>query len=276
MLKQRIITALILAPLVVWALFGLPDEQLLWLFMAVLLAGSWEWAALAGLHSPYKKILFVISNGVMFVAAKYYLSDSVNVMIVLLSSTVLLWFLIIFWLALYDKEIIVVKFSRLSRILIGILLLTCTFISVGFLTLKFEHDRILILLMFLLIWGADVAAYFSGRKFGKNKLAPNISPGKTWEGVVGALVSSITISVIYANVMGYQFLIIIKLLVLSLVVVAVSIAGDLFESVMKRQAGLKDSGNILPGHGGVLDRIDSLIAASPVFVLGMYLLGLQE
>ncbi len=275
MLKQRIITALILASVVLWALFGLSDTYLLVLFATILLAGAWEWGKLAEIIKPvYKAGFLILQAGMMWFASRLFEFDS-NIVILILASVVMVWFLILFWLALYERGTLQIKLSVLSRTFLGLILLPATFLSVAFILQVVDNDRFLVLLMFLLIWGADVAAYFSGRAFGKNKLAPKISPAKTWEGVVGALLMTVVISITAGWLLNYPASLLPKLIIVSLFVVSISIVGDLFESIMKRQVGIKDSGNILPGHGGVLDRIDSMIAASPVYALGIHLAGLS-
>ena len=128
--------------------------------------------------------------------------------------------------------------------------------------------------VFLLVWCADSGAYFVGRKFGKRKLAPNVSPNKSIEGLIGGLVTSALVAVVVAVQMGYSVTTLVLFLALSAVTTLASVLGDLFESMLKRRAGIKDSGTILPGHGGVLDRIDSLLSATPVFALGVLLLKL--
>ena len=125
------------------------------------------------------------------------------------------------------------------------------------------------LLLLLLVWGADVGAYFAGRAFGRRKLAPQVSPGKTWAGVIGALVTAVIVSLGGAAMMQLPHAEWGVLVLISVVTVAASIIGDLSESMFKRLSGIKDSGGILPGHGGILDRIDSLVAAAPIFVLGL-------
>ena len=125
-----------------------------------------------------------------------------------------------------------------------------------------------------MLFRSDIAAYFTGKAWGKNKLAPKISPGKSWQGVGGALIMTIFIVIIVWLIMNYTANLLPKLMLLSLLVVILSVVGDLFESLLKRQVGIKDSGNLLPGHGGVLDRIDSMISASPVYALGMLMLGM--
>lgn len=137
----------------------------------------------------------------------------------------------------------------------------------------FEQGGWIMMYLLTLVWMADIGAYFSGKNFGRNKLAPGISPGKTWEGVLGGLVvNSIWITLIYflTDGWGVNYP---AFLILGLITSALSVVGDLYESILKREAGLKDSGKILPGHGGVLDRIDSVIAATPVFLFGLYVLG---
>ena len=127
--------------------------------------------------------------------------------------------------------------------------------------------------VFCLVWGADTGAYFAGRKFGKHKLAPSVSPGKTIEGFVGGLITTSILIVavaIYRDLSAIRF---VAFVGLSLLTVLASVLGDLLESMVKRQAGVKDSGNIFPGHGGALDRIDSLTAAAPLFALGWWLAG---
>jgi phosphatidate cytidylyltransferase len=127
--------------------------------------------------------------------------------------------------------------------------------------------------MLTLVWLADIGAYFSGRKFGKRKLAPSISPGKTWEGVYGGvLVNLIWILLVFWLIDGWGIGL-LPFVLIGVATVAISVVGDLFESVLKREAGVKDSGQLLPGHGGVLDRIDSVIAATPVFVSGFMIAG---
>src|SRR5207302_1283767 len=128
-------------------------------------------------------------------------------------------------------------------------------------------------ILLILIWAADTGAYFAGRAFGKHKLLPNVSPGKTWEGFFGAMLMTVIVMgfvVYFLNIPPNNW---VPLFLLGFVTVIFSILGDLFESMLKRQAGIKDSGKILPGHGGILDRIDSLTSAAPIFALGVIMLG---
>lgn len=274
MLKQRILTALVLAPLILLGLFGLKDQYLVALFALILLLGFWEWMNLAEITTAAKKIILMALQAVLLWSTWWLNGNHPDAVIVILISMVLLWLIILFWLVMYEKADVHLKLAVWSRVLLGLLLLPVTLLGMTFLLLNYTNDRILILIMFILIWGADIAAYFSGRAFGRHKLAVKISPGKTWEGVAGALLASIVISLIAYRMLNYSDTVLPKLVILSLLVVGLSIVGDLFESLLKRQVGVKDSSHLLPGHGGVLDRIDSMIAASPVYALGIYLAGL--
>ncbi|MBT8436567.1 MAG: phosphatidate cytidylyltransferase, partial [Gammaproteobacteria bacterium] len=139
--------------------------------------------------------------------------------------------------------------------------------------LHYVYGGEMLLYLFSIVWIADIGAYFSGRRFGKRKLAPAISPGKTWEGFCGGLVANLLWIIgiyFFSTGWGFGFL---QFVLIGVATSLISVVGDLFESILKREAGVKDSGKLLPGHGGVLDRIDSLIAASPVFVAGTFLAG---
>ena len=164
--------------------------------------------------------------------------------------------------------------AREFYFLLGIVLLWICVNDLVFILKHFEQGGWILLYLLTLVWIADVGAYFSGRKFGKNKLAPGISPGKTWEGVAGGLVfNMVWMLFVYSLTEGWGMSI-VWFVGIGLATSAISVVGDLFESILKREAGVKDSGKLLPGHGGVLDRIDSVIAAAPVFVSGLFLAGI--
>ena len=174
-------------------------------------------------------------------------------------SNYIVYLCFFFWLfiapiALYNKKI----FFNSFKFLIYPMLILGVYFSVLYLYL---HDKFLLLLIFFLVWISDISAYFFGKKFGKNKLSPLISPGKTIEGVLGAFLMNIIFVSIYSLLFSLDFF---NLLILVIILVPVSILGDLFESLIKRESNKKDSGNIIPGHGGILDRIDSLISVLPL------------
>ena len=264
MLKQRIITALVLAPLALFGVFGLPLHSFLYLMDFVVLVAAWEWANLAGYQSNKARALYVLSVAVI-VALMHTMYSSLSVGIVL-PLAVLAWLVALYWVVRFPQ--VSMWNSRSVRGVIGfVVILPCW---IAFVTLKaLPSGELLILLLFLLVWGADVGAYFSGKRFGRTKLAPSVSPGKTREGLYGGLLACLVVSIVFAFLNGLTPYQSVMLVVLSLVTGLISVLGDLFESMLKRHRGIKDSSQLLPGHGGVLDRIDSLTAASPLFVLGM-------
>ncbi len=156
------------------------------------------------------------------------------------------------------------------KALIGIFVLLMAWVF--FVRLRVLYGPEMSLYLLVLIWVADIAAYFVGKKWGTTKLSPEISPGKTLAGFYGALASAVVCGVLLGVIYGFQFIIGLDIVLLSVLTVLVSIYGDLFFSLVKRKSGFKDSGSILPGHGGILDRIDSLIAATPFFYAGIYLI----
>jgi phosphatidate cytidylyltransferase len=189
----------------------------------------------------------------------------------LLVVAVLWWLVATFLVMTYPDS------SRLwggvpGRLLIGLLILLPAW--QGLILLKqWPQANALIIAVMVLVWGADIGAYFSGKAFGKRKLAPRVSPGKSWEGVYGGLAVSLSITLVVGLQQGWSVSGLVLALLGAAVVVLISVVGDLTESMFKRQSGIKDSSNLLPGHGGVLDRIDSLTAAIPVFAALLWLAG---
>lgn len=272
MLKARVFTALALLALFVAALFFLPD--LLWaaLTLAVILVGSLEWAGIAGYTRRGGVVYLLATLGlaiVLFAAMKTGILRSRETLF-LYSVSALFWLVAVpCWLALDWR----VKHPA-ALALAGWILLIPGWLAINELR---SISPMLLLGLMGLVWIADSAAYFTGRRFGRHQLAPAISPGKTWEGVAGALCAV----AVYAALWGFGAPISIglenKMISAGWVwitlafwgLTVVSILGDLFESAMKRQAGMKDSGNLLPGHGGILDRIDSLASTLPLAAMGL-------
>ncbi|MDD2159620.1 phosphatidate cytidylyltransferase [Pseudomonas sp. MIL19] len=267
MLKQRIITALVLLPFALGGFFLL-DGPLFALFIgAVVSLGAWEWARLAGLTAQVQRVAFAVLVAALLLGL--YL-------VPVLAPWVLLCALI--WWALATA--LVLGYPASSRywvglpvkLIIGLLILLPAWQGLV-LFKQWPEANWLILAVMVLVWGADIGAYFSGRRFGKRKLAPQVSPGKSWEGVFGGLLATLLICVGVAIYRDWSFASLLLGLLGTAVVVLISVVGDLTESMFKRQAGVKDSSNLLPGHGGVLDRIDSLTAAIPVFAALLWLAG---
>ena len=267
MLKQRIITALVLLPFALGGFFLL-DGPLFALFIgAVVSLGAWEWARRAGLTAQVQRVAFAVLVAALLL---------VLYLVPVLAPWVLLCALI--WWALATALVLGYPASSRywvglpAKLIIGLLILLPAWQGLV-LFKQWPEANWLILAVMVLVWGADIGAYFSGRRFGKRKLAPQVSPGKSWEGVFGGLLATLLICVGVAIYRDWSFASLLLGLLGTAVVVLISVVGDLTESMFKRQAGVKDSSNLLPGHGGVLDRIDSLTAAIPVFAALLWLAG---
>lgn len=265
MLKQRIITALVLLPFALGGFFLL-DGGLFALFIgAVVSLGAWEWARLAGFTAQVQRVAYAALVAALLLVL--YLVPAVAPWV--LSLGVLWWVLATFLVLGYPAS------SRYwaqapVRLLIGLLILLPAWQGLV-LFKQWPEANWLILAVMVLVWGADIGAYFAGKRFGKRKLAPRVSPGKSWEGVIGGLLATLLICLLVGLYRGWSALDLLLALAGTAVVVLVSVVGDLTESMFKRQSGVKDSSNLLPGHGGVLDRIDSLTAAIPLFAALLWL-----
>ncbi len=278
MLKQRIVTALILAPLALIAILFLP----IWWFEIVIAAvvglGGYEWANMSGIKERPKKILFMI---VMFVSCIVLAMLVDNSMIwhqgqlhvlyqFILSIAVVWWIFSLVMISAYPRYSSYWRNSITLRSIFGFLTLIPTWVAVVSLrTSLFDIEPLygasLIFYVLGIVWAADIGAFFVGVKFGRHKLRPNVSPGKTLEGLLGGIAASFAIIAFAALHYQVEPSRIWLHLLIGGITVGVSALGDLNESMLKRCEGIKDSGRILPGHGGILDRIDSLTAAFPVF-----------
>ncbi|WP_456407914.1 phosphatidate cytidylyltransferase [Thiolapillus sp.] len=270
MLKTRLLTALILAPLAIWAVLGLPTPWFALLLGVIVLGGVWELGNLSGVESaPIRFLLVLIFALTLWMLFAARGMDWVDTFIQFLGAGWLLN-LILLLSGRFAPEIR--KGLNLPGLIMGLVALSGAWLAMVKLHGTADHGPQLMLFLMLLTWVADSGAYFSGRAFGRRKLAPHISPGKTVEGVFGALVGG---AVMAAALVWFQWLPLspVVLVLLCVSTVLVSVGGDLWESFLKREKGMKDSGNILPGHGGVLDRIDAQLAAGPFFLAGLMLLG---
>ncbi|KPK39118.1 MAG: hypothetical protein AMJ69_06500 [Gammaproteobacteria bacterium SG8_47] len=271
MLKQRLITAAVLVPLTVWAVLALESRWFALVLAVVLAGGAWEWAALAGMRSSAARVAYAaVMLGLMY--GGYALSaarpDLLPIVLIVVAG---FWLLATSWVWRYPRGAESWGKSRLIRALMGGAILFGCWLATIALHANLEQGPAWVLFLMILMWLADSGAYLVGRRWGRTKLAPQVSPGKTWEGVAGGLLGA-SVGALFATwwletgpLAGF--------LLVCMVTVVFSVIGDLTESLLKRNAGVKDSGRLLPGHGGILDRIDSLTAAAPVFVLGLLLLG---
>lgn len=268
-MRARVITALLLAPAVLACILWLPVNLLMVLVAAVLLLGLWEWSRLVGLRSGSARVLVLLLHaGVMAWLARRGWPELFPWVAL---AGVLWWLLALAWLRCPQWGGGTSWRERGIKLLIGSLLVLPAWCAFALL----HADAVAwVLYALLLTWAADTFAFFSGRRFGGAKLAPRISPNKTWAGFWGGLFGVMVLSLAMAPVLGIELARLPLLLLASLVAALASVLGDLFESLAKRQAGAKDSGTLLPGHGGVLDRIDSLLAVLPVLAIGKDWLGL--
>lgn len=266
MLKTRILTAIVVLPLFLSALFFLQDIFWAIVLLSLTVIGSREWSRLAG-FSVRNTIIFMLLTTFIGGELLFQMSESLKTNVY---SSDLIWVYIVsvaFWIISvppYLKQLYTIK-NPLLLMLTGWMLLLPTCLALYQLR---AISPALLLGFMATIWISDTAAYFTGRSLGKRKLASQISPNKTWEGVFGALIAVF----IYGLAWDFWFIeesLAAKLIPLLLLMAILGIIGDLYESLMKRQAGVKDSGNILPGHGGILDRIDALTASLPFAILAL-------
>lgn len=287
MLKQRILTAVVLAPLTIAAIFYLPLQYFAGLLLAIMCIGAWEWGPLMGFINKSRRLLFVLTNVVLIGSIWYLLPPQQlwlaehqlqSPVLYLLWLSVAWWALSAFLTFLYPRCSSFWSSHRSIRGVFGWLTLVPTWLA--FVVLRGSeysvdpyHGAQLLMSLFLMVWGADIGAYFVGKAIGKHKLLPNVSPGKTLEGFFGGMVFACLLVSLAGYIMQWNWQQLSTVLMVTIAITTISVLGDLNESMFKRQAGIKDSGSILPGHGGILDRIDSLTATAPIFALCYILIG---
>jgi len=280
MLKQRIITAAILAPLIIWSVLAFSHRALAIEFAVILTLAAWEWAGISGITGQPGRILYSACILLVMGLLTWLLHTDMSWLPWVLYIN-LLWWLLGFILVSNFRHLpgeLPARFGRgavTMNLLAGMLVLSGAFVALTAMHESPEFGAVYIMMLLLFIWIADIAAFFTGRRFGRHKLAPMVSPGKTWEGVAGAVIAVAIAAPVAAGILHLPKLQGIYFSLLVIVSVAFSILGDLTESMFKRRAGVKDSSQLLPGHGGVLDRIDSLLAAAPVFMLGLIQAGIK-
>ena len=267
MLVKRLLTATILILLVILATLKFENSEFALAMIPVLVISSWEYSKLIKINHWLAKILYIVA----LTTAAYYLNQMSFLLMPVLFITLLWWLINLFWIINFPRYTRSWYSYQSTRIVNGFFLFVPLLVA---LTALHQIDKTLVLLLLILIWAADSGAYFIGRKIGKNKLLPSVSPGKTVEGAAGGILCSLVVMFIYVRFglenAGFTHYFLYG--VLSLIITLFSILGDLFESLHKRVAEVKDSGVLLPGHGGLLDRIDSLTASAPIFLLAYSLL----
>ena len=264
MLKQRIITAVVLLAVLAGVFFLLPPPAGLITLTLVISLGIWEWSQFLGVKSLAWRLLYVVMVLASMVAVWFY-SFHPGALQLILQVTLAWWLVAFVWVMRYPTAIPVAV-----GVLSGILVLAPAWLALSRLLVA-DDGVVWVVFVLFLVWATDIGAFTAGKLFGKIKLIPRVSPGKTWEGVIGAIVLAAIVG--FAGAMYFQQDP-LSFVSLCVAVSAISVVGDLIVSIFKRHNGLKDSGRIFRGHGGMLDRIDSICSAAPVFVLGLSWQGL--
>ena len=265
MLGQRILTALGLIAVLALVLIVMPSDLALMALAALILVGAWEWSQLAGLLKPAARVAYVALCAAAMAGLWYATTlpaDFERVMLLAMLG----------WIPLFGWIVFAPGFRANGLAAIaGLWALVPTWLALSRLYVQDGNGRELVVFVLLLAWAADIGAYFAGRRYGRFRLAPVVSPNKTWEGVLGGLAAGFLVALAGR---AWFDLPAVAFLSLCIAAVLVSTVGDLLESMFKRQRGLKDSGSLLPGHGGMLDRIDSLTSSVPLLALGLGWMGL--
>jgi phosphatidate cytidylyltransferase len=283
MLRQRVLTALVMAGVFLAAILFLPPAGLALLFGAIVALGGWEWSRLAGWQSNPARALFVLlllaALGALYVYCRFGEGGFAEVtqrkrVQPLLGVACLWWSVALLWIKSYPASAALWG-SRLMRSLIGLLTLVPAWLAAVFLLSYYPRGGMLMVVLVVVVAAADIGAYFSGKRWGRHKFAPDVSPAKTWQGFWGGLLGCAVLAVLLWRLLPAQaaHVSLPAVVAVTLTTALASVVGDLSVSMVKRQSGAKDSGSLLPGHGGVLDRLDSICGAAPVFALGLLLAG---
>jgi phosphatidate cytidylyltransferase len=275
-LKQRIITAIFLIAILFAALYILPIEYFSSVVGVFVLLAAWEWTALCGMKNSLLRIAYLLFLSLLYLSINQL--PLLDVLTMMSGMAVFWWMWSIVWLIRFQRQ--VKSFERNTWVfgLIGLLVLLPFWFAVVMLNLAPKLNPQagqLLLFVVLLVALSDTSAYFVGKRFGTLKLASRISPGKSWEGLLGAVFCVSLCVLPLAQVLQVQIFSRLELMGIGLIIVIAGVVGDLFESLVKRLAGVKDSGKILPGHGGILDRIDAYTAALPIMMAIYYFLMQQ-
>ncbi|MDG1772213.1 MAG: phosphatidate cytidylyltransferase [Oceanicoccus sp.] len=276
MLKQRVITAVFMITLIGVGIFLLPPLGLAGLIGLLVVIAAWEWSALAGLRLWLARLLYTASVLILLVAASWHTQiltakPQWEHIRDLLGLGCLWWAIALLWVRSYPGSAVIWR-STPMRMLMGYLTLVPAWLALVYLRIH-DHGIALLFLLIAMVAAADIGAYFTGLRWGKAKLAPSVSPGKSWVGFWGGLTASTCLVALLWLLFDAAEHNLLAVLVVAVVTSLASVLGDLLESMIKRQQGVKDSGHILPGHGGMMDRLDSMTAASPVFALSLLLAG---
>ena len=269
-MKTRILTALVLAPIAIALILLAPTIVLAAITGAVFLYALWEWTRMLGLRGNGVRASLVTAHGLVMLGL-WLSRGSVWWWGVVLAG-VAWWLIAALWLRHFSFGVAPTKENTTFKLAAGLLIVVPAWCSLLQVHGGLSHGPWWTLFGLMLVWVADSGAYLAGSRWGTTKLAPRISPGKTWAGVYGALAASAVVGVIGAWLLGLRGPALAGVFLLAMLTVLASIVGDLFESLIKRHANVKDSGDLFPGHGGMFDRLDSVFAALPVWAAGLALL----
>jgi phosphatidate cytidylyltransferase len=264
MIRQRVMSAVVIAVLLISAVLWLPAWWSAAVFSLVLAAAAWEWSGFLGAARALQRVLFLIAT-VLACFLLWQWTASASGLRQALWLALLFWSVVLLWVFWLPQQT-----TRASVFGAGVLALSLAWVALVRMRIGWSYGHYAVLYTLLIVWLADSGAYFAGRAWGVRKLAPQVSPGKTWAGFWGGLAACAVLGVVGALLASQAML---PVVLLTMAVGVYSVVGDLVESLCKRFAGLKDSGTLIPGHGGVLDRFDSLLAAAPCLMLGIELFG---
>lgn len=277
MTKTRVHAALALTPLAIAAILLLPTPWLMALTAVLFLAGLWEWFQLAEIDDTLQRSMLLVANLMLMVAIVWGSRSEAGGSLVLFRlvtmAGVIWWLLASLWLKHYAFASDHDTHARAFKLAAGTLAVVPAWCAMAWIHAESMDGNRWLFVALAIVWSADTGAYFVGRYFGKRKLSPRISPNKTVEGLLGGLVAGVAVALAFAPLAGAASRQLPAVALVALAAIGFSVIGDLFESLLKRHVGAKDSGDLIPGHGGVLDRIDGVLAALPVFALGKAWLG---
>ena len=278
MTRIRLLAALVMAPLAIAAILLLPTPWMMVLAAVLFLGGLWEWFDLAEIEDTLARTVLLVAHLALMVAIVWASRSTTGPTLVLFQLASVIgvawWLLALLWLGSYQFASDHATHARALKLAAGALSVIPAWCALAWIHASTPNGHHWLLVALVIVWAADTGAYFVGRKLGRHKLAPRISPNKTIEGLAGGVIAGVVAGVGIAwLVAGAQAAQLPAVALVALAAVLFSVVGDLFESLLKRHVGVKDSGHLIPGHGGILDRIDGVLAALPVFALGKAMLG---
>lgn len=282
MTRTRLLAALVMAPVAIAAILLLPTPWMIAVAAVLFLAGLWEWFDLAEIEDTLSRTVLLVAHLALMVTIVWASrsggfggAQAPSMVLFKLASLigVIWWLLALLWLQRFNFASDHRTYARMFKLAAAALSVIPAWCALAWIHAEGSNGHWWLLTALAVVWAADTGAYFAGRKFGMLKLAPRVSPNKTVEGLIGGAFAGVAAGVGFSLLAGATTAQLPWIAIVSLAAVLFSVVGDLFESLLKRHAGVKDSGHLIPGHGGILDRIDGVLAALPVFALGKAIFG---